>query len=473
MIRNVRKIAVVGAGPGGVSAAKHLLSEKHFDTIDVFEQQAFTGGVWNYTPFAPADELSIPQTDPHQPLEEPKWECSNGADPVRTQPIFVTPMYDRLESNIPNFLMKHSDNASIERQPLFAGHESVLQYLNSYANDVRHLIKFKTQVYDIRLETANDRDQWLVCTKDLVANKTKEVLYDAVVVASGHHYVPKVPDISGIRVWNQAYPDSITHSKYYRLPDSFTSKKVIIVGNCASGLDIGTQISTVSKLPLLNSQRSAAPEFQRPASWKKVMPEIAEFLSPLKAPRAVSFADGKIESDIDAIVFCTGYYYSFPFLSSVQPPISSTGERVDNIYKQLFSIPHPTLAFIGLPYKIVPFRTYEGQAAVVARVWSNRLPLPSEREMRDWESQRISEKGAGKKFHELTNQEDCRYHNDLVEWALQAELGKGEERVPPKWSRQEQVARKNIAGMKKAFADLGEKRHGVRSLEDLNFTLQE
>lgn len=382
-------------------------------------------------------------------------------------------MYDRLESNIPHFLMKHSDDASLEKEPLFAGHESVLQYLNSYADDVRHLIKFKTQVYDIRLETADGRDRWLVCTKDLVTNKAKEGLYDAVVVASGHHYLPIVPNIPGIQAWNQAYPDTITHSKYYRTPNSFTSKKVVVVGNSASGLDIGTQISTVSKQPLINSQRSAAPEFQRSASWKKETPEIAEFLLPSKAHRAVRFADGQIESDIDAIVFCTGYLYSFPFLSSVQPPIITTGERVENIYKQLFSISHPTLAFIGLPYKIVPFRTYEGQAAVVARVWSNRLPLPSVPEMRAWEAQRIAEKGAGKKFHELTNLEDFRYHNDLVEWALQAELGKGEERLPPKWSREEEMARKNIPGMKKAFADLGEKRHEVRRLEDLGFKLEE
>lgn len=381
-------------------------------------------------------------------------------------------MYDRLESNIPHFLMKHSDDASLEDQPLFAGHESVLQYLNQYANDVRHLIRPRTQVYDVKLEDDNGRDRWLVCSKDLVSNRVTEKLYDAVAVASGHHYVPTVPDIPGIREWNEAYPGTITHSKYYRTPDPFAAKKVIVVGNSASGLDIATQISTVSKHPLLNSQRSVSPDFQRAAPWKREMPEIAEFVSPSESTRTVRFANNQIETYIDAIVFCTGYYYSFPFLSSLQPPISPTGERVENTYKHIFSIPHPTLAFIGLPYKIIPFRTCEGQAAVVARVCSSRLPLPSKPEMEAWEAERIAEKGQGKKFHELGNLEDLRYLNELVEWALEAKSGEGEERVPPKWSKEDMVVRKNIPGIKKAFADLGEKRREVRRLEELGIELK-
>ncbi len=83
--------------------------------------------------------------------------------------------------------------------------------------------------------------------------------------------------------------------------------------------------------------------------------------------------------------------------------------------------------------------------------------------MRAWEAQRIAEKGAGKKFHELMNLEDFRYHNNLVEWALQARPQEAERKVPPKWSTEEEVARKNIPRMKKTFAELGEKRRlGLR-----------
>ncbi|KAL8697709.1 MAG: hypothetical protein Q9224_002178 [Gallowayella concinna] len=471
----VRKVAVVGAGPAGIATAKHLLAEGHFEVIDVFEQQANTGGVWNYSSYAPLNELRVPQTSPHQPLEEPRWKPSKPGEGLPSKPIFVTPMYDKLESNIPHFMMKYSSDPSLEIEPLFAGHESVLQYLNKYAENVRHLIRFSTQVYEIKRQVEGGHDRWLACIKDLVSNKVSERLYDAIAVASGHHYVPMLPDIPGIRAWNQAYPNVISHSKYYRTPDGFRNKKTLVVGNSASGLDIATQISTVSKHPLLNSRRSETPEFQRTASWKKELPEMAEFILPSHSHphhhQAIRFADGHIESDIEAVVFCTGYYYSFPFLSSLQPSLIVTGERVQNTYQHLFHIKYPSLAFVGLPIKILPFRTFEGQAAIISRIWSGRLELPPESKMKVWECSRIADRGGGKKFHELGNLEDLRYHNELIDWALQARSEDGGN-MPPKWNERDHWVRKNIPAIKKAFADQGEARHSVRSVEELGFMFQ-
>ncbi|KAL9028569.1 MAG: hypothetical protein Q9196_003088 [Gyalolechia fulgens] len=470
MLKNIRRVAIIGAGPAGVVTAKHLLAEKYFQAIDVFEQQASTGGVWNYTQCAPSGELSIPQTNPHQPLEEPRWDDSDNADRTTSRPVFVTPIYDHLESNIPHFLMKHSDDPALEDGSLFAGHERVLQYLNRYADDVRHLIRFKTQVYDVKREGGHGPDRWLVYTNDLVSNRVTETVYDAVAVASGHHYVPTVPDITGIRNWNQAYPATITHSKYYRTPESFKDKKVVVVGNSASGLDIGTQIATVCRCPLLHSNRSEG--FQLSTSSEREVAEITEFLPPSDYSRAVRFRDGQIESDIDAVVFCTGYYYSLPFLSSLQPAPIVTGERVENTYQHLLYTDYPSMAFVGLPSKIVPFRTYEGQAAVVARIWAGRLELPSKSDMRAWEARRIAERGAGKKFHELSKLEDFRYHNEMIDWVLQSKV-KDEDRIPPKWSKKETLVRKNIPMIKGAFADQGEARRTVRSLEQLGIMLEE
>jgi ribulose 1,5-bisphosphate synthetase/thiazole synthase len=36
---NVKKVAIVGAGPSGLAVAKYLLAEKAFDMIDIYEQQ--------------------------------------------------------------------------------------------------------------------------------------------------------------------------------------------------------------------------------------------------------------------------------------------------------------------------------------------------------------------------------------------------------------------------------------------------
>ncbi|KAF6233957.1 hypothetical protein HO173_007787 [Letharia columbiana] len=149
--RKVKDICVVGAGPAGIGASKYLLAENCFDTIDVFEQQASFGGVWNYSN-DPIDTIDIPQTNPHQPLDEPIWRpCSNpnGVANGAQKATFVSPMYERLETNIPHSIMKFSDMPSLEDHQLFPSREVVTQYLEDYGEDVKHLVSFQTQVMDI------------------------------------------------------------------------------------------------------------------------------------------------------------------------------------------------------------------------------------------------------------------------------------------------------------------------------------
>ncbi len=60
---NVKRIAIVGAGPTGLAAAKYLVAENAFDTIDIYEQQGEVGGVWNYTPSL-AERVPVPLVAP-------------------------------------------------------------------------------------------------------------------------------------------------------------------------------------------------------------------------------------------------------------------------------------------------------------------------------------------------------------------------------------------------------------------------
>lgn len=108
---------------------------------------------------------------------------------------------------------------------------------------------------------------------------------------------------------------------------------------------------------------------------------------------AVKFKDDTIETDIDAVVYCTGYFYSYSFLKSLHPAVISTGECVENLFQHIFYRPNPTLAFVTLNQKIIPFPIAEAQSAVVARVWSGRLTLPTESEMLSWERQTLEETG--------------------------------------------------------------------------------
>jgi hypothetical protein len=58
--------------------------------------------------------------------------------------------------------------------------------------------------------------------------------------------------------------------------------------------------------------------------------------------------------------------------------------RVSRLYQHVFP-PNvaPTLSFVGLPWKVVPFAQYELQAKWISRVLSGRAKLPSKQEMND------------------------------------------------------------------------------------------
>ena len=147
---------------------RYLLAETVFSEIDIYEQRASCGGCWNYTQDLSKTRVDVPQTNPHLPPEEPTWpENDEGREAeckLVKQPIFVSPMYDRLETNIPHTLMAYSDDLSFEDNQLFPSREDVLQYLKDYARDVRHLIKFQTQVTEVHRDESSN-NAWVGLSK--------------------------------------------------------------------------------------------------------------------------------------------------------------------------------------------------------------------------------------------------------------------------------------------------------------------
>jgi cation diffusion facilitator CzcD-associated flavoprotein CzcO len=154
---------------------------------------------------------------------EPAWsDAVDGSEDVFQ---FLSPIYDNLDTNIPYTLMGYSDHPFPDGTSLFPRHEVVQEYLERYADEVRHLLRLGIQVLDVRPITDNrSGDKWSVFTKNLRTGETSVSLYDAVIVANGHYNDPYVPNIPGIREWNTAYPGSISHSKFYKRPDDFRDK---------------------------------------------------------------------------------------------------------------------------------------------------------------------------------------------------------------------------------------------------------
>lgn len=283
-------------------------------------------------------------------------------------------------------------------------------------------------------------------------------------------------------------------------------QRTITVGRGSSGIDIAAQIALYCAPPLHISTRTPDP-LPIDAEYTQ-HPEISSF-DP--STRTVRFTDGTSEADIDAVLFCTGYLYAYPFLprsslDTVFPdhPISTPdGARPHNLYKYIFYAADPTLAFLSMPQQIVPFPVVDNQAAVVARAWAGRLDLPDLEEMRVWEERTVREKGEGKKWLWLKPPEDGAYLNGLADFAEKARAGEAVEGALPlsssltvdalavngtssgaaggpekmlvngksvaRWGEKEVWMRQRIFDMKRAFAALGEGRHQVRTLEELGF----
>lgn len=477
---------------------RYLVAEKAFSRIQVFEQRHNVGGIWNYVPCpesAPKD-MAIPQTNSHAGLDQPIWEHSNATSILgkedRERAQFLSPLYDRLETNIPRGLMGFSDLPWPDDSQLFPKHDTVQEYIEAYSQDVRHLIQFETQVVDVRQDAA---EKWLVKTKPVKhESRVEEHTFDAVIVANGHFAVPYLPPVQGIEAWSQAHPGVITHSIFYRKPEHFAGKKVLIVGNSASGIDIGGQIKAFCQQPIIVSAKSVSYMQTEPPEDQVNKPAISEFIL---EGRTLVFEDGSRESNIDAVLYCTGYFYSFPFLESMQPPLTTTGERVENLYQHVFYRPQPTLAFTALNQKVIPFPLSEAQGAVIARAFAGRLPLPDESEMKQWEDGVISEMGSGGEFHVLQFPKDADYIDMMHDWAMSADgeappastidgycrrrsvtsaskpgiaiVGK----EPPYWGEQEYWTREQFPAIKKAFQSFGEERHNVRTLKEVGFDFDE
>ncbi|KGO75472.1 Flavin monooxygenase FMO [Penicillium italicum] len=459
----VERVAVIGAGPCGLGVAKYLLAEQKFKKVTIFEQRDQPGGVWNYTGDQGVNDASVlsrskPSQEPQQPV--------NGT--------FISPVYDSLETNIPNSMMQFTESPFPAGTALFPTHVVVKDYLHQYAEELKPLIRLQSLILDVVLSKNQPKPEWTVTWRDLKTGRSLVDQFDAVVVANGHHNDPFIPEITGLAEWNRAYPGSIIHSSSYRRPESFSNKKVIVVGHSASGIDIATQIGRVSKHPLLIAERTPTTLSPEQAAIAETLPEI----SLLSAEDGrVQFANGHEELDVDHIIFCTGYHFSIPFLSSLQPPLVTDGVRPHHLYQHVFYSKEPTLALIGFPQRIVPFPFSQAQGAWLARVLSGRVALPSVIEMERWIAEWTVNHGDGRSFNTLAFPLDATYINSLYELSSHAARKEGLEndghgRRPPFWGEKEKWTRARFPLIKQAAQALGDRRAEVKSLEQLGFDFE-
>lgn len=121
--------------------------------------------------------------------------------------------------------------------------------------------------------------------------------------------------------------------------------------------------------------------------------------------------------------------------------------------------------------KVIPFPVSQAAAAFVARVWAERVSLPSIAEMRVWESQEVAKRGNGKEFHYLNFPNDADYIDLLGKICEQADKGNGTALKIniPKWGEKERWTRVQCPLMKEAFLEMKKQAVTVKSQEQLGF----
>lgn len=451
----IKDIAVIGGGPCGAGLTKALLAEKSFSKIKVYERRDKFGGLWNYTDLKSKNSngCQIPSIDPLRPIKKLN---------VQGKSFFESPVYKYLDANVPKDLMAYKDYPFGDEIPLFPRHDQILKYIENYSKSIQDNVTFNEEVTTVKF--INDIKKWQVISKSLEANTETEEFYDAVAIATGSYDQPMIPDVPGIKEWSTKYPSSIIHAKSYDEPAQFQDDEtILVVGNSASGADIAYQLATGLDRVIYKSVRSENP---LPAGKDDRIQDVPDLLKFDVETKTVFLKDGSKLENVDRIIFATGYLKSIPFIKN--EPLITDGHKVHGLYKHLIYYNNPTLAVIGLPRFVLPTRLSETQGCWLARVWSNRVELPSLEDMIKFDKSITCE---DRKYHDLNFPKDVEYSNELNDQVNKAVGDYGYFAVH--WDEEQTRIRSAIKNIKEGYIkymkDKGKPAYSLKELEDAGY----
>ncbi|KAL4218994.1 Cyclopentanone 1 [Mactra antiquata] len=401
------KVAVIGAGASGLTAIKCCLDEGLEPVC--YERTDEIGGLWNF-----------------------KEEIRPGQASVMKSTVI----------NTSKEIMCYSDFPIPAEYPIFMHNKYVQQYFHLYDKEfgLRKYIKFQHEIISITKHPEfSTSGQWRIVVKDIVNDITTEIIYDAVLICTGHHADVNIPTFPGL----DKFKGKVIHSHDYKQSKGYEDKRILIIGIGNSGGDAAVELSRAASQVYLSTRRGSwilnrvsdrglpvdmlnlnrfftllqylfpvwantFMEFKLNRKFDhesyalkpnhrvfaqhpmvnddlpnriicgavKVKTDIAEFTE-----TGVRFVDGTYEDNIDVVFLATGYKFGFPFLD--KSVIEVKNNHV-NLYKYVFppDLGKNTLAVIGFiqPWgAIMPLS--ELQCRLATRVFKGNVTLPSKSEM--------------------------------------------------------------------------------------------
>ncbi|KAF5271106.1 hypothetical protein FQA39_LY08244 [Lamprigera yunnana] len=361
------KIVVIGAGPAGLASLKYSLDDGH-DCV-VYEQTGSLGGTWVYTDKTDIDENGLP---------------------------VHSAMYEGLRTNLPKEVMYFLDYPyPPDKIKSYITQKEVLEYFTNYAKEfnLEKFIKYYKRVTSV---TPIDNDKWHLQIQDVITKEEIFEIYDAVFVCNGHYSNPFIPKIPGQDIFTGVQ----FHSHQYRRPELYENKNVLLIGAGSSGLDIAVKIAEHSKKAFLSHRNKDIIQDMQGVEEKV---EVVQFTN-----NTAVFADGSSE-DVDVIIYCTGYLYSFPFLADACD-IEVEKNWVLPLYKHVINIKHPTMFFIGIPLvvPVIPVCYVQVQFSLASL---KKHFLPSQEDM----LQELESRKVYMKFHKIPNKYAHKISSDNLE----------------------------------------------------------
>lgn len=137
--------------------------------------------------------------------------------------------------------------------PLYPSHEYVEAYHQKYAsrfNMTQH-IRLNHEVLKTLWIGNTDKGQWDITYRDDNGKKRRES-FRHLIVATGNNHLPRTLKWPGEREWLENTPSGgpkreIQHTVWYREPQRYAGRCVLIIGNGSSGRDAALHITPLAK----------------------------------------------------------------------------------------------------------------------------------------------------------------------------------------------------------------------------------
>lgn len=434
------KVCVIGAGSSGITIIKSL-QDKGIP-FDCYEKGSDVGGNWRY-------------------------KNDNG----------MSNIYKSLHINTHRDRMEYRDYPMPDSYPDYPNHTPIFNYFKDYVDHfgLRDKIQFRNGV--VKAEFTED-GVWKVQTE-----RSGIHYYDALIVANGHHWSPRLPSPA----FQGKFNGKEMHAHDYVSPTeplNLINKNVVILGMGNSAMDISVELSRpgIANKVYLAARRGAyvIPNylFGKPLDklTEKIPPWIPMPIAQFFANLLIRYGVGKMEDfglpkpdhkfgsahptisqdllvrlgrgdinpkpnidkfngklveftdgtsvEADVVIYCTGYDVKFPFFDE---SFLSAKENYLPLFFRMIQPDRKNLFFVGLMQPlgaVMPLAEFQGKW--IAEYLTGEYEFPSEKEMRDWIE---DDENTMRKRYVNSARHTMQVDFDVFLWKMKRELKKGRKRT--------------------------------------------